>query len=109
MFPGTESGAALGKHFRAWNVCAGRVAPFLSNARHSGRMAHEINPPLDRHEADGGLVLRRERLDVFSAVIVRYSERILFALGREQDACLGEGARLIPRSLWCRRRRTALA
>jgi hypothetical protein len=86
----------------------GEAFSFLVDA--GGRhVFHEINPPLDWHEVDGGSVLRRERLDVFSAVIVRFSERILFALGREQDACLGEGARLIPRSLWCRRRRTALA
>src|SRR5262249_49733970 len=35
-------------------------------------------------------VLRRERLDVFSAVVVRFSKRVLIALGREQDARLGK-------------------
>jgi hypothetical protein len=34
-------------------------------------------------------VLRRERLDVSSAVPVRFSKRVLRALGREQDARLG--------------------
>src|SRR5215469_12316516 len=39
----------------------------------SGRIAHEIDPPFDWHEVDDGLVLRRERLNVSSAVLVRFS------------------------------------
>src|SRR5262249_8631097 len=39
---------------------------------------------------DNGPVLRRERLDVSSAVLVRFSERVLGALRREQDARLGK-------------------
>ena len=62
----------------------------LSNARYSGRIAYKIDPPLDWHEVNDGPVLRRERLDVFSAVPVRFSERVLRALGREQDARLGK-------------------
>jgi len=52
--------------------------------------AYEIDPALDRHEVDDGPVPRRERLDVSSAVLVRFSERVLRALGREQDARLGK-------------------
>src|SRR5262245_28189896 len=52
--------------------------------------AYEIDSILDRHEIDDGAVSRRERLDVFSAVPVRFSERVLRALGREQDARLGK-------------------
>src|SRR5262245_1436027 len=51
---------------------------------------YEIDPSLDRHEVDDGPVLRRERLDVSSAVRVHFSERVLCALGREQDARLGK-------------------
>jgi hypothetical protein len=39
------------------------------------RIAYEIDPAPDRHEVDDGPVLRRERLDVSSAVLVRFSER----------------------------------
>src|SRR5215475_14610387 len=52
--------------------------------------AYEIDPALDRHEVEDGPVLRRERLDVSSAILVRFSERVLLALGREQDARLGK-------------------
>src|SRR6516164_2365921 len=67
-----------------------QVAMILTNARHSARIAQEIDPALDRHEVDNGAVLRRERLDFSSAVLVRFSERVLCALGREQDARLGK-------------------
>src|SRR6516165_8412768 len=53
-------------------------------------VACEIDPPLDRHEADNGLVPRRERLDSFSAVIVRFAEGVWFTLGRERPAGLGK-------------------
>ena len=53
-------------------------------------IAYEIDPALDRHEVDNGAVLRRERFNVSSAVPVRFSERVLCALGREQDARLGK-------------------
>src|SRR5262249_23664405 len=42
-------------------------------------IAYQIDPPLDRHEVDDGPVLRRERVDVFSAVLVRFSKRVLIA------------------------------
>jgi len=51
---------------------------------------HEIEALLDRHEVEDGPVMRRERFDIFSAVIVRFSERVLIALGREQHACFAE-------------------
>src|SRR3974390_2369844 len=51
---------------------------------------YEIDPALDRHEVDDRPVLRRERLDVSSAVPVRFSKRVLRDLGREQDARLGK-------------------
>src|SRR5262249_13109615 len=73
---------------RATAVSRARLT--LSNVRPSGQSAYEIDPVLDRHEVDDGLVLRRERLDVSSAVLVRFSERVLCALGREQDARLGK-------------------
>jgi hypothetical protein len=57
-----------------------RARLIVSNARHSGRIAYEIDPALDRHEVDDGPVLRRERLDVSSAVLVRFSERVLAKL-----------------------------
>ena len=53
-------------------------------------MRYEIDPALEGHEVDDGPVLRRERRDVSSAVLVRFSERVLCALGRKQDACLGK-------------------
>src|SRR5262249_31012207 len=53
---------------RATAVSRARLT--LSNARPSGQSAHEIDPVLDRHEVDDGLVLRRERLDVSSADLV---------------------------------------
>ena len=56
----------------------------LNDGRHSGRIAYEIDRALDRHEVDNGAVLRRERFNVSSAVPVRFSERVLRALGREQ-------------------------
>ena len=62
----------------------------LINARHSGRIADEIDPRFARHEVDDGLVLRCERFDVSFAVIVRFSEGVLCVFGREQGACLGE-------------------
>src|SRR5215475_7295943 len=62
----------------------------LNNGRHSGRIAYEIDPALDRHEVDNGAVLRRERFNVSSAVPVRFSERVLCVLGREQAARLGK-------------------
>jgi hypothetical protein len=46
--------------------------------------AYEIDSSLDRHEVDDGPVL-----DLSAAVLVRFSERVLCALGREQDAGLG--------------------
>src|SRR5215468_4963701 len=52
--------------------------------------AYEIDPALNWHEVDDGPLLRRERLDVPSAVLVRFSERVLRALSREQDARLGK-------------------
>ena len=52
--------------------------------------AYEIDPALDWHEVDNGAVLCCERLDISSAVLVRFSERVLCALGRKQDACLGK-------------------
>ena len=52
--------------------------------------AYEIDPALDRHEVDNEAVLRRERFNVSSAVPVRFSERVLCALGREQDARFGK-------------------
>ena len=42
--------------------------------------AYEIDPVLDRHEVYDGPVPRCERLDVFSAVPVRFSERVFCAL-----------------------------
>jgi len=78
-----------------WTPSNGQVVSgarlILSNVRYSGRITHEIDPALDRHEVDDGAVLCRERLDVSSAVLVRFSERVLCALGREQDARLGKG------------------
>jgi len=62
----------------------------LNDGRHSGRIAYEIDPALDRHEVDNGAVLRRERSNVSSAVPVRFSERVLCVLGREQAARLGK-------------------
>ena len=62
----------------------GGVTLLSSSARRSDgqacRTSHrskacEIDPPLHRHEVDDGLVLRRERLDVSSAVLVRFYER----------------------------------
>ena len=53
-------------------------------------VACEIDPPLDRHEADNGLVPRCERLDGFSAVIVRFAEGVWFTLGRERGTGLGK-------------------
>ena len=53
-------------------------------------VACEIDPPLDRHEADNGLVPRCERLDGFSAVIVRFAEGVFCILGRERGAGLGK-------------------
>jgi len=46
---------------------------------------HEIDPRLDRHEADNGLVPRRERLDGFSAVIVHFAKGEFCILGRERS------------------------
>ena len=54
------------------------------------RVAYEIDPLLDRHEIDDGVVLRGERLDVSFAVLIRLPEGVLCSLGREQDACLGK-------------------
>jgi hypothetical protein len=68
----------------------GMAAMPVRSHRHSGRIAYEIHPTLDRHEADNGAVLRRKRFNVFSAVPVRFSECVLCALGREQDARLGK-------------------
>src|SRR6516165_9658426 len=73
---------------RATAVSRARLT--LSNVRPSGQIAHEIDPALDRHEVDDGLVLRSERFYVSSAVLVRFAERVLCALGREQDARLGK-------------------
>jgi Glyoxalase/Bleomycin resistance protein/Dioxygenase superfamily len=76
------------------NFAPCRVAPSAANAsavpRPMQSVAYEIDPALDRHEVDDGPVLHRERLDVSSAVLVRFSERVLCALGREQDARLGK-------------------
>jgi hypothetical protein len=55
----------------------------IDRQRKNQSAAYEIDPVLDRHEVDDGPVLRRERLDVSSAVPVRFSERVLGALGRE--------------------------
>src|SRR6516164_5070339 len=55
-----------------------------------GRIAYEIDTLLDRHKVEDNPVLRRERVDIFSAVLVRFSEGVLCALGREQAACLGK-------------------
>ena len=55
-----------------------------------GWIAYEIDPPLDRHKADGALVLRRERLNVSSAVIVRFAEGVFRALARKQAVRLAE-------------------
>jgi hypothetical protein len=73
---------------RATAVSRARLT--LSNVRPSGQIAHEIDPALGRHEVDDGLVLRPERFDVSSALLVRFSERVLCALGREQDARFGK-------------------
>jgi hypothetical protein len=54
------------------------VRPQCSSRR---RIAYEIDPALHRHEVDDGSVLRRERLDVSSAALIRFSERVLCARG----------------------------
>ena len=59
-------------------------------ARHSGRIAYEIDPPLHRHKVDDGPVLRRERFDFLSTFVVGFTEGVLCILGREQDARLGK-------------------
>ena len=62
----------------------------LINARHSGRIVYKINPRFARHKVDNGPVMRRERLDAFSTVVVRFSERVLCVFFREQVARLGK-------------------
>src|SRR6516165_3543702 len=44
-------------------------APAVISESHLIR-PHEIDPPLNRHKVHDGPVLRRERLDIFSAVVV---------------------------------------
>jgi len=59
-------------------------------ARHGGRIAYEIYPPLDRHKVDDCPVLRRERFDFLSSFVVGFTEGVLCILGREQVARLGK-------------------
>jgi len=79
--------SAFGRHSATEFQC-----PLLGLKRtlSCGRITHEIDPRFERHKVDDGPVLRRERLDISSASVVRFAERVLIALGREQGARFGK-------------------